>query len=142
MLAYKVYKFYTVDDAIHIMMKDTESNKFLHKFMSENNTTCDICSASLKDHIEYIEDQEAKIKSTLNLSVINIQVNPDIFDEPDMCKICYANNINEVNRVKFDCGHEFCKDCMINYLRIKIVNGKVRYYNTGYGYKMSNGWMY
>ncbi len=106
------------------MMRDTESNKFLHKFVSSNNIHCDICSTDLKDHIEYIDESEAQPKS-LNMSVINIQLNPEDFDEPDMCKICYANKITEVNRVKFDCSHEFCKDCVINYLRMKIMNGKV-----------------
>ena len=125
MLAYKIYKFYTIDDAIHTMMRDTESNKFLHKFLAEDNIHCDICSAELRDHVEHIEETDVQVGKSLNLSVINVQVNPEIFDEPDMCKICYANKINEINRVKFDCNHEFCKDCVINYLRTKIMNGKV-----------------
>jgi hypothetical protein len=127
MHAFKIYKFYTIDDAIHTMMRDTESNKFLHRFISEDNINCDICMSELKEHIEFLEESNAQVGKNLNMSVINIQFNADIFDDPDMCKICYANKINEVNRVKFDCTHEFCKDCVINYLRMKIMNGKVEF---------------
>lgn len=127
MLAHKLYQFHTIDDAINCMMRDTESGKFLHKFITDDSIHCDICFNELNDHIEYIEDLDPQArKSSLNLSVINIQLNPEIFDDPDVCKICYANKINEFNRVKFDCEHEFCKDCVINYLRMKIMNGKVR----------------
>jgi hypothetical protein len=131
MIAFKIYKFYTIDHAIHTMTRDTESNKFLHKFISSNNIQCDICSEDIKDHIEYIEDTVVQPKS-INLSVINVQLDPDMFDEPDMCKICFANKLSETNQIKFDCGHEFCKDCVINYLRTKITNGKVEFYNIGY----------
>lgn len=141
MTAFKIYKFYTIDDAIHTMTRDTESNKFLHKFISSNNIHCDICSGDLKDHIEYVEEIDNQPKS-VNLSVINIQVDSDVFDDPDMCKICFANKVTEVNRVKFDCEHEFCKDCVINYLRTKITNGKVGLFNLGCFYKVSDGWVY
>jgi hypothetical protein len=125
MLAFKIYNFSTIDDAIQTMMKDTESNKFLHKFISSNNLHCDICLEDFKDHVEYIDEPE--VPKSLNMSIINLEIGPDDFDEPYMCKICYANRITEVNRVKFDCQHQFCKDCVVNYLKMKIMNGKVEF---------------
>ncbi len=103
-------------------MKDAESNKFLHKFISDNNN-CDICNHSLQEHHEYVDD--AAINKTVN--IINNKVNnfEDVFDDPDLCQICFETKLNSNNKVMLMCKHEFCYNCINGYLRNKINNGVV-----------------
>jgi hypothetical protein len=49
----------------------------------------------------------------------------EFFNDPDICKICFSNKINEKNKVIFDCGHFFCCNCVSTYLTTNINQGKV-----------------
>ena len=65
MTAFKIYKFMTVDDAIHILTKDPETGKCNHRFIpfQQRNgegydavvasNSCMICSESINDNIDY-----------------------------------------------------------------------------------------
>ena len=48
-----------------------------------------------------------------------------LFDSPDVCRICFSNNINPNNIAQITCGHFFCDNCIKTYLTNKIINGQV-----------------
>jgi hypothetical protein len=50
----------------------------------------------------------------------------DLFEDPNVCTICFSERIEENNKAQFSCGHKFCRLCVINHLIININNGKVK----------------
>ena len=58
-------------------------------------------------------------KYGINLETINQ------FNNPDICKICCANNINKDNIAQKCCLHYFCNECIKNYMTYQINNGIV-----------------
>ena len=68
-------------------------------------------------------------KFTTKLKIIkNIEIpkeNLDLFDNPNVCSICFDEVLEDANSFKFTCGHIFCKKCISNHLNININNGKV-----------------
>jgi hypothetical protein len=186
MMAFKIYNFTTVDDAIHILMKDPETGKFHHRFI--NNTErnnegyegvkgslpCMICGEEMILHIDYdtgnqnskdirldlgmqkrheeeqkditaqIDKTNQNLKTSLNISIVNdTKINSErknqlkiklveipketieMFEDPDVCKICFGEVVKESNKAQFACGHSFCKTCVTNHLTVNINNGKV-----------------
>ena len=56
----------------------------------------------------------------------------DDFDDPIICRICFDSKLEEQNKVIYSCRHEFCKNCVRNYLKNKIINGNVNLVNYNY----------
>ncbi len=50
----------------------------------------------------------------------------ELFENPDICRICFDDIMEEGNTAKFECGHSFCKNCVRSHLNINITNGKVK----------------
>jgi hypothetical protein len=129
--AFKIYKFTTVDEGITIMMKDPETNKYNHKFLKSydnegyvriqvNSDGCLICGDK---HILHIDYDEAIIKEEiLDNTKSNIPLNGildkvdipketlDMFDDPDVCRICFAEKVGISNKALFSCEHVFCRN--------------------------------
>jgi hypothetical protein len=49
-LAFSIYKFRSIEEAIHIMMKDPETNKYLHRFLEGDKRRCQICRGKYEEH--------------------------------------------------------------------------------------------
>lgn len=50
----------------------------------------------------------------------------DFFQNDKLCPICCSVKVEESDsKMKFECGHRFCKSCISKYLETKIVNGQV-----------------
>ena len=49
----------------------------------------------------------------------------ELFEDPNVCIICYSEKISISNKAQFTCGHVFCLNCVKNHLRTSITNGKV-----------------
>ena len=58
-------------------------------------------------------------KYGINLETINL------FNNPEICKICCLNNINKDNIAQKCCLHYFCDECIKNYITYQINNGIV-----------------
>jgi hypothetical protein len=183
MMAFKLYKFSTVDEAIYIMMKDPETGRYNHRFIptsQEQNKVayrfidrvCFLCGDESALHLQLETDitdirldvtrkkkpeEEEEIKDTsINcdrsnnpilktndmssfLEAKNIQDRKvfqvqkieipkevlELFEDPEICRICFAEVLNNVNQASFACGHKFCRTCVSNHLNISITNGKV-----------------
>ncbi|MCQ2820859.1 MAG: E3 ubiquitin protein ligase [archaeon] len=49
----------------------------------------------------------------------------ELFDDPNICRICFENKINSSNQYQSTCGHFFCDKCIKTYITTKIINGQV-----------------
>jgi hypothetical protein len=153
LIAFKIYKFTNIDEAIQIMIKDTEIQKYLHEFVeTRKHDRCAICGGEKKEHYDekdnqYINEEEIAFKNrtthnNTNLKIINSDNNKlfkgltlkdinipqsliDDFDDENICRICFDTKMDGHNSIRFECGHTFCKICIRSYLKNKIVNGKV-----------------
>ena len=61
----------------------------------------------------------------ININLINT-IAKSFQEKKDLCLICYANELNENNSFKMECGHKFCFDCYKHYIKDKIENGIVK----------------
>jgi hypothetical protein len=191
MTAFKIYKFLTVDEAVYILMRDTETGKFHHRFLkmqdmqnekgyegvvniARNNNECMLCGEAVYDHIDFeLEHNEKEVRIDMNMNTnvnnnnledggkdtsvnfdktipqnkttdisgisgimdkkLNLQIQQieipketlELFEDPDICRICFSEVLNDNNKAQFACGHKFCKTCVSNHLNTNIVNGKV-----------------
>lgn len=62
----------------------------------------------------YLEEQHNQTKK-LNISLL-LDENNDIKNETNDCNICYENKEKGIF-VKFNCQHEFCKECVVQCLK-------------------------
>ena len=65
----------------------------------------------------YLEEQHNQTKK-LNISLL-LDENNDIKNETNDCNICYENKEKGIF-VKFNCQHEFCKECVVQCLKTDI----------------------
>lgn len=66
----------------------------------------------------------------IHINSININLPQSVlddFEDPDICRICFVNKINGMDRASLVCGHTFCKQCVVSHLRTNISNGHVSY---------------
>ena len=104
------------DNSINNLIKSQESitNKPNNNIITNPN--------NLIDSISEIK----KIPNQIEYKKIEIpQKTLELFNQPDICHICYSNKINPYNIAQISCGHYFCNSCIQTYLTSKIVNGEV-----------------
>ena len=133
-------------------MKDPETNKYLHKYIGGSNQKCKICNFSQEDHldlnigIDNLQDEEIRLNvGEIKTNRQDIQteikkVELDIpqsvledFDNPNICRICFNNKLEDNNKIIFNCQHIFCQDCITNYLTSLINDGMVLNIRCLYG---------
>lgn len=110
---------------------------------NNNNITlkCLICYGEEKDHIDKIDfpidiNQKEKIKKMKNDNLItskkylsqvkkttDLEILNQDYDE-NMCPICFDNSI-ENDYFSLQCKHRICEQCLKDYLRVNIREGKV-----------------
>lgn len=83
--------------------------------MQENNSIAMMNALLFMDMIMSIHEISKNKKHKFN---IKMDIKKDINEDNEICEcnICYEENKN-INFVKFDCGHKFCKDCVKNSLQ-------------------------
>lgn len=110
---------------------NSENNE--NKSQINNKTNPDINSTSLQINKNIIDDQNNLKKAenqVLKIKNVLIDIPPetlDLFDDPDVCRICFSEKITTNNQAQFACGHKFCRKCVTNYLTNAIMNGKVNF---------------
>ncbi len=143
-LAHNTYKFSTIEEAVNIMMKDPESNKYLHIFLQDDKQRCKICSAIFEEHDNYSlsarDNEENEVRLSIGndstsrssaqkeLKKVEIEIPKsllDNFEAPDICRICFDNKIDDSSMYNFYCQHKFCRECVKNYLATAINDGRV-----------------
>ena len=152
MTGYKIYKFSSEEEALNVMTRDNESGKINHRFIKnkddDDDAGCLICGNLNEEHIDLLLEKESGIKKKKSKKLKNdekllimentIKTVPaikevkfdqetlDFFENTELCRICFTRNIDEKEeKMKFACGDRFCKECVIKYLKMKIVTGNV-----------------
>ena len=62
---------------------------------------------------------------------VKIEIPPEtleLFEDPEVCRICFAEKMIGNNKAEFACGHMFCRKCVANYLTNCISDGKVFFF--------------
>ena len=49
----------------------------------------------------------------------------ELFNKPNICRICFNNEVNINNIAQEHCQHKFCDECINSYIKRKIMNGEV-----------------
>jgi hypothetical protein len=155
-IAFKVYNFITVDEAIITMMRDPETNKYNHNFLKSfdnnegyvripiNSDKCLICDDIHASHIDFDDHSKDTLDNPRKEIIENVEIPKetlDLFDDPNICRICFGEKIGISNKALFSCEHVFCRNCVYNYLTNNINSGKVININLGNYYEVSHGWL-
>lgn len=125
--SFLVSKFNELDQAIDFIEH--------HDFIESDDECCFVCDKKLNEHqkknqsnlntVNQItkEEFERKLKSRLNNSNdIILDVNPQI--NTFQCEICF-DDITQNEVFHLNCRHNFCKNCIIDYLKEEIKNSRV-----------------
>lgn len=73
-----------------------------------------------------LERKNSQNNKMLNILKVDIPKETlDLFNDPNLCTICFNEVLDEKNNVLFTCGHKFCRLCVVNHLNTNIINGKV-----------------
>ena len=99
----------SIDDSSYNSNNRNKKNK-------DNNITLN--NSNLKDRIK----ENNSVNSSLTIQDSGIDI-----EEKFNCPIC-KNNLNENEKIILDkCKHFFCKKCIFNFLKIKILENKVQF---------------
>lgn len=80
--------------------------------------------------------QSIGTKMIIKTSNIKIEIPKQLmeeFEDPHICRICFDKKLDVDPKVSFSCSHEFCKQCVNNYLTTNIINGNVIQIKCLYG---------
>ena len=86
----------------------------------KKNNTLKSCNLERKKSKNSIKKKQDFVYGKIKIS----SETQKLFDDPNICPICYENFINKEN-VAPKCNHYFCDKCMKKYLTNKIINGDV-----------------
>lgn len=150
--AFSKYNFKTIEEGIKILAKDEETHLYNHEFTpfntnDKNQGKCKMCNGERHEHFNVVsntKDSQIEIldaiqrenyrknildgnynkinKNVFEISKINMQ-NIDIYEE-DLCPICLSNKLSD-EHFALSCRHLICVECVKNYFRINIQDGKL-----------------
>ena len=101
-----------------------ENNNINTLLQSKNQNDKNINVSTSNNLISSSSQSERKKK--LDFGKIEIPKETlELFESPNICRICFSNKINPQNKAQISCGHFFCDNCIKTYLTNKIINGQV-----------------
>ena len=100
---------------------------------NELNTIININDYFIKDNgsINNTEESQNSKENLKNIKMPNYckitipKETLQLFNDPNICSICYNNKINKKNIAQEHCQHKFCDQCLNSYITRKIMNGEV-----------------
>ena len=102
----------------HISENDYDKSVIINNNDSFKKFNISLNNISLKDKIE----QNNNCDNNLTKKDSSIDIEPKF-----ICQIC-KNNLNENEKIILDkCKHFFCKKCILNFIKIKILENKVQF---------------
>jgi len=105
-------------------------NRFVENEMKNTTFRGDKTNAPILktlDGVDVIKSPKHRINELKHIEISKNTL--DLFENPDVCRICFDAVLDNNNSVKFNCGHAFCKNCVVHHLTVNIKSGKVRIYN-------------
>ena len=111
---------------------------FENHHQKKDKNLCFICKKPRRCHLDYIpeeflEDINFNNNNNNDFNIININMNDDINSniiikkkETYICNVCFED-IDEDEKIynNLNCGHLYCTQCWINYLKTLITEAKV-----------------
>ena len=125
---------------LEYLKKDNQSHTFTVPIKRKDNTKNEINTIiNINDYVingneninNTMESHNSKAQLNNNIKLPNYcKVNIpketlQLFNNPDICPICYNNEVNKNNIAQEHCQHKFCDNCINSYLTNKIINGEV-----------------
>jgi len=117
-----------IETAIDIMtpIKGIYNHDFYENiYQSKNKNLCFICNQPRNCHINSTPDNSDEAFDNIINDNNNI-IMMDYSSDDNMCRVCYEEV--EEDKKKFNllpCGHLCCTQCLVNYLKSKILEAKV-----------------
>ena len=101
-----------------------QNNNINNLLQSKNQNDKNINVSTSNNLISSSSQSERKKK--LDFGKIEIPKETlELFESPNVCRICFSNQVNPQNIAQISCGHFFCDNCIKTYLTNKIMNGQV-----------------
>ena len=106
---------------------------FENNYKTKDKNICFICHKSRRYHLDYIpqefideNDFNFKFKEDINNDINFNKSNHAIKIETFICNVCFDEiDEEEKNYNALKCGHVYCTQCWINYLKTSIEEAKV-----------------
>ena len=134
---YLKYRFRSSEEAVEILSR--VNNKWTHEFVLSDFNKCFICEDFEEEHRDLkkvienrilIEKKQSNvIQGQLELfkrkSLEQKNERKDVVLELNLkkCPICW-DEIKENEKICLNCKHQYCKECIINYIKEEIKNNK------------------
>ncbi|CAG9333288.1 unnamed protein product [Blepharisma stoltei] len=122
----------SIDDALAFLLKG--ENGYEHPFIPQwvNDKLCEICDEIESEHLNFRADHIDDLNHTRNaLEESKSRISDNLQEQiskwtfhQEYCSICY--NDTDLEWSHPECGsHSFCKNCIFEYLKVKINESKV-----------------
>jgi hypothetical protein len=114
--------------AIEFLVGNRQVDK--HSFVPGNSMDlCVICGESEENHtkIEFKSEENKEFeKVKINLEKMNLDLDvPKVTGDGTLCGICFCEFVNEDELQILGCQHFFCKNCITEWIKVQISDGKV-----------------
>jgi hypothetical protein len=108
----------STEDGVDYLVKD--ANGWEHPYIKSIHSKgkCKICGEKKTDHSKKL----THIEETLNKQSILTNQESEYLQED--CKICY-NLIKQDELIILKCGHRYCEDCLIEYIKYRVSKSEV-----------------
>ena len=124
--------FNYIENDLSLLSPNNKDNNSRFPFLNDysNNCLSDLNKKSNNKTIKLDSFQnKANFKTCfphiqININLIN-NIKKDLESKKELCLICYSTELSNENSLKMECGHQFCFDCYIHYIKDKIENGIV-----------------
>ena len=139
------FRYKSIEEALEILEKDSDE-LWLHKFIESDDGNCYVCNEKEEKHrllsivltnrysdVQNRENLELKKKLSLRNDSKKIQfVDVSVSEGTDVklkinvknCEICWTELDNK-QKLYLNCNHEFCRECIIEYINEEIKNSRV-----------------
>jgi E3 ubiquitin-protein ligase RNF144 len=117
----------SVSDAVEFLTAD--KNPRNHRFIpdGEGSQLCAVCLLQLEAHSAHLETNspQPRRESEIKFDMEQVKANlPRISGTGALCQICYCE-YDEKEMEFLECSHFFCKECISQWIRVQVSDGKV-----------------
>jgi hypothetical protein len=133
--SFLAFKYQNVEEAIEIMSKNSD-NLWIHKYLKGEDDLCFVCDHIENEHRDIKRLSKFSSKPSFNIDnrFLEKKFSFSVKKEPEKefslkinvnsCQICFLE-VLEDNKFNLICKHQFCKECIIEYLKEEIKNSRV-----------------
>jgi hypothetical protein len=131
-----IKRFQNLEDAVELL--SLINGLWNHEYLEGDRFICFICDSPEHEHIKaktlfqpqktdpnIIRRMQSKLEKNVSVEkIVNSEEECIIKINVKDCPICFAE-IDEKLKYTFKCQHEFCRDCIVNYVDEEINNARI-----------------